>query len=556
MEALNKNSVMSQLCNKHNSNYIYLENEQTSQENPLACSQCYLENREKQYIIIQKVINSDNKKPVMNWPKGFTNQAYQFLDSQQKDKKVELKQKIIDFYQQLERQIQSELELSKQQQIKQLDEYFLDFSEMQNFYYEYFRLKQLKELMAYDDKLITQQYQRLLRQLNNQNNNNTTIETCLQYLYRSIEMYKDIDKQIIFEFEKVQQDLKKAVQEIRILPQMSQHFQKPQLLSQNIGLSQYNQQLQEVQYFPQSQISNKIKQNEILKKAQQSQIEQNQINQSSYQNNQRLMNTSKTNKLPIPFYPNIIAPSEIGIIFSQEIKDQMSQNNSINFLRFKNEFFQEKLTKLIIEPIDMSYNQKLNYSYFLNKLQNMSKDVFNIYNSNNEQQLAQQIVIYINKNLHNEINQILLSKNSKLVEKWVPLISLYQKSLCIYSDIQLKNNQQQTNKHLYRPALIPEYHFNQLIQINNNICFTSFQTFVSYSSIAIQYILNQKQSNENINVIFEYKPEINYSSAQRIIQINQEFITQPIIVYKIIDIKKFTLNNKIFYEVQIQKNEH
>ncbi|EAR88551.2 hypothetical protein TTHERM_00185250 (macronuclear) [Tetrahymena thermophila SB210] len=551
MEALNKYSVMNQFCSKHNLSYIYLEIEQAQQENPLACSQCCLENREKQYISIQKIIESDSKKPVMNWPKGFTIQAYQFLDSPlQKDKKGELINKIMDFYQQLQQEILLELDQSKKQQIKQLEQYFLDFSEMRNFYYESFRLKQLKELMAYDDKLITQQYQRLLRELNNKNNNNKTIETCLQHLYISIERYRDIDQQIRFEYSnQAKQNIKQIIQGIQILPQMSQNSQQPQQQSQNMRFSQQNQQFQEIQLSLQSQIA---QQNQILDQAQQSLIQSSQINQFSSQNNQNLFNNLQT----IPFYPNIVAPSEIGVIFSQQIKEQMNQYNSTNLLRFKNEFSEEKLTKVIRESVNISNNQKLNYKSFLNKLQYMTQQVFDFNNLNNEQQLAQQIFFYINKNMHNEINQILLSNNSKLVEMWVPLIQLYQKSLSIYSGIQVINNQQQMNTILYRPALIPQYHFNQLIQVNNQICFTSFQTFVPSYLTAIQYIFHQKQSEENMNVIFKYKPEISQSSELRIIQINQVYITQPIIVYKIIDIKRSTINNKIFYQVQIQKNEY
>ncbi|KAL4487869.1 hypothetical protein ABPG72_022729 [Tetrahymena utriculariae] len=536
MDAQNIDLITKQFCKTHNIDYSLLENQYIDKESPLACNICQEQNKNKQYMSIQQIKINGREKPIFNWPKGMSQQAYKFLDSYNQGKIKDIRNQIIKFYDQLQQEIQKELDLSKKQQIQQLDEHFKQFSTITQFYYDSFKVEQLKNIVIYDEQKIIYQYKKLLNELNNRANN-PTIEDNLQTLHRYIESFQNVDNKIEFESSyKIQDNIKSIIKQIKFIPEIPEI--SPQLPYQN-------QQLQALQ---------NQHQNQNLQAFQQFQIYENQMQQSSTQNYQQQMTNSKINQQQTLIYANIMAQSEIDFIFSQQIKNKMS-NNAINLLRFKSEFSKENMNKLIIESQYIYNNQNLNYQSFLNKLIQMFKNIFDSGILGDEQQLAEQIAIYFNKNLQTEINQILLSKNTNLIQKWIPLIQVYQKSLSLYSEFQLKNNQQQMDRPLFRPALIPQYHFNKLIKVNNPICFTSFQTFVSSQSLATQYIFHKNQNNQNVNVIFVYKPEINLSNALRPVQIDQEFITLPLIVYKIIDIKENRSNKNIQIEVFIQKNQ-
>ncbi|KAL4469476.1 hypothetical protein ABPG74_004729 [Tetrahymena malaccensis] len=260
---------------------------------------------------------------------------------------------------------------------------------------------------------------------------------------------------------------------------------------------------------------------------------------------------SSINQKKIPSYASIMTPQDIDNISSQLIKDPMNFDNVPNLLRFKSEFSYENIQKLISESKDIYNDSKLNYTSFENKLNEMSKFIFDSDRLSNQQQLAQQAAIFLNKNLQIEINQILLSNNTKLIQRWIPLIQIYQKSLDLANDYQI--NSIYMYKYLFKPALIPLQNFQQLIKQNNLICFTSFQTFVSQQTLAIQYISQKNQNNQNVKVIFILMTQNIQPKSLRIKQIDQEFVTQPLITYQIADIQQCQLSNNIlYYEVLIQ----
>ncbi|KAL4432908.1 hypothetical protein ABPG74_014422 [Tetrahymena malaccensis] len=151
-----KQNVQFALLKKKNSNQAFY------------CSLCLLQNNiERKYLIsIDDAINQPVTQPIFNWPLGINQNIYKYLqDCSTNNKKEQIKQKIEEYYEDLEQKIVSQLKESKKQALNDLEISPALNCDLINIYNYEFKRSELKDLLNSNTQYVDDEYWNLLNKI-------------------------------------------------------------------------------------------------------------------------------------------------------------------------------------------------------------------------------------------------------------------------------------------------------------------------------------------------------------------------------------------------------
>ncbi|KAL4461865.1 hypothetical protein ABPG73_000849 [Tetrahymena malaccensis] len=125
------------------------------------CSLCILQQKiDNKYLIsIDNATRQASTEPIFNWPLGINQNIISYLqDCSSNNKKEQIKQKIEEYYEDLEQQIISQLKESKRQALNDLESSSALKSDLINIYNYEFKRNELKDLLNQNTKCIDDEY--------------------------------------------------------------------------------------------------------------------------------------------------------------------------------------------------------------------------------------------------------------------------------------------------------------------------------------------------------------------------------------------------------------
>ncbi|EAR99852.2 papain family cysteine protease (macronuclear) [Tetrahymena thermophila SB210] len=191
--SLFSNCLTVKKCNIHpeyNVQFTLLKKTESNQA--FYCSLCLLQQNidSKLLISIDNVVKQVNTEPIFNWPLGISKTITEYLqDKSSVNKKEQLKQKIEDYYKDLEQQFLKQLSESKQQTLQDLENQSALETDIINVYNYYFRRTNLINLLS-NNVSNDEEYWNILNQVDEQK------EQIFKELEEKIKQIKYIQQQL------------------------------------------------------------------------------------------------------------------------------------------------------------------------------------------------------------------------------------------------------------------------------------------------------------------------------------------------------------------------
>ncbi|KAL4467773.1 hypothetical protein ABPG74_013108 [Tetrahymena malaccensis] len=152
-------------CQNHQTRQIEYACMEMNQPLKFMCSLCHLKGKSTQnvnnFLLIKEIQENDLSLPIQNWPKNISHDLMDHLYSDRSKCRSQMKQKITQYFKQLQCSIIASIEKQEQQTLNILDDLYDELEQQQENYNKFFLREKLHDIFkngTYSEELFNQLY--------------------------------------------------------------------------------------------------------------------------------------------------------------------------------------------------------------------------------------------------------------------------------------------------------------------------------------------------------------------------------------------------------------